>query len=704
MSTVTARWTVCRLRVGFLAILVWLAASLACFAQEDAEAPPLLKRLSPEVMAHIFPGVSRLQMANDDGPIAAEAYRGSEMVGYAFSTLDVLRAPGYSSTPFDVVAGVTMDGRISGAVLLFHREPYLINDRRRTAQMFAFLDGMSGGEARLGAETMLQPGFVAGATISARAMRNAVQEGARMVLSYRTEEVVVTEPTIDMVNFKPMDVDELVADGGLVMSRINNAEVSRAMQRAGLDDLLPEIATTGDEDTTYVDLAVGYANPPKIGRNSTGLEPYDALINGSPEGTQGIVLTTTAGGYDHRGSRYNNLSNGFELDRVLLRQGRQEFRFTKDDMISTRGKLADILILDADSGFDPWRPWQIDLYANAVWPNGELEPFVLASLDYELPGAYVLLPPPTPPPAWLEPWVEGKRDIAILVGALGVLTLMLAMQTQLTRYRWAHRWLRNGFLVFTLVWIGWTVSAQLSIVHLINYLKAPFAGLEIGFYLAEPLIVILSVYTVISLVLLGRGVFCGWLCPFGALQELLAQISRALKLPQWNPGDSIQRKLWMAKYVALGVILLLVVFAPDAATVAEEIEPFKTAITAIFVRGWPYVIYAVALLIIGLFTERAFCRFLCPLGAGLAILDRLHLFELLKRRPECGNPCHLCERSCPVRAIESSGKIVMAECFQCLDCMVEYHDDKRCPPLAKIRKQLEREAGLRPAPKREAVA
>jgi polyferredoxin len=122
----------------------------------------------------------------------------------------------------------------------------------------------------------------------------------------------------------------------------------------------------------------------------------------------------------------------------------------------------------------------------------------------------------------------------------------------------------------------------------------------------------------------------------------------------------------------------------------EEVEPFKTAITARFVRGLPYVIYAAILLLIGLFTERAFCRFLCPLGAGLAVLDRLHLVDLLKRRPECGSPCHLCERSCPVRAIQSSGKIVMSECFQCLDCQVEYYDDRRCPPLAQARKRRER--------------
>ena len=98
------------------------------------------------------------------------------------------------------------------------------------------------------------------------------------------------------------------------------------------------------------------------------------------------------------------------------------------------------------------------------------------------------------------------------------------------------------------------------------------------------------------------------------------------------------------------------------------------------------MLYAGALLAIGLACERAYCRFLCPLGGVLAVLDRLHLIDLLKRRPECGNPCHLCERSCPVGAIETTGRIVTAECFQCLDCQVEYFDEARCPPLVRAAK------------------
>lgn len=680
-----------RCLAGF-AIIFWLTLSPAAWAQSGSGAAPLLDRLTPEVLAAVFDGVTRVEMVEDDGPIAAAAYKGDEFAGYIFSTLDVLRAPGYSSTPFDVVAGVTLDGQITGAVVLFHREPYLLNDEQRTKRLVAYLASLEGMEARLGTEGELEPSFVAGATISARAMRNAVLEGGRMVLRFRTEEIVVTEPTIDMVNFKPMSPAELAEDGALARARITNADLARAMEQAGLGDYLPEVPITGGPESLYADFVIGYANPPQIGRNGAGLEPYDHLITGLPEGTMAIFVGSLGGVYDYRGTRFNNLANGRAVDRVNVTQGARTYAFTKSDMIPSWGKTADILVLPPDSGFDPMLPWQAELRASALRPDGTLESFVLADLNYTLPAHYILMPEPEQLPAWAEPWVEGWLEIAILGVALTVLTAILVFQGRISRSRKLHAYIRNGFLAFTLIWIGWIASAQLSIVHVINYIKAPFENLDWTFYLAEPLIVILSVYTAISLILLGRGVFCGWLCPFGALQELLARIARTLRLPQWNPSDKLQQYLWIGKYLSLGTIITLVFVAPSAAAVAEEVEPFKTAITAMFVRGLPYVIYAVALLSIGLFTERAFCRFLCPLGGALAILDRLHLINLLKRRPECGSPCHLCERSCPVKAIRPSGKIVMAECFQCLDCQVEYYDDKRCPPLAMMRKRRLREA------------
>src|SRR2546430_7571577 len=105
-----------------------------------------------------------------------------------------------------------------------------------------------------------------------------------------------------------------------------------------------------------------------------------------------------------------------------------------------------------------------------------------------------------------------------------------------------------------------------------NYLLPPFKNYHIAFYLAEPLMIIIAGYTLISVLLIGRGVFCGWLCPFGALQELLAQFSRALRVPQWNPAPALEKRLWMGKYIAAVVVLGLVLTEIDQSGATAAIQ------------------------------------------------------------------------------------------------------------------------------------
>jgi NosR/NirI family nitrous oxide reductase transcriptional regulator len=657
--------------------LVALFAWLAAFANA-AQAATLRERLTPDVLAVVMPGAGRLG-PEEGSPAAIAVYQGNEVVAYLFSTLDVVRASGYSSVPFDVIAGVDLAGRITGAKVVFHNEPYVINDAIRQPQLDTFLAREAGTSIRGGTVPALHPDFVAGATISARAMRGAVADAARLVLRARLPLPQVNQPTLNREQYRRVSWDDLLAEGAVVRRRITSGEVA-----AAIGSSQPEVPL-GPPDSVYIELYAALLTPAAIGGNLIGLNRYNEYLRRFPVGAQ-VIAVASAGPYDFLGDDYVRAAKGYRFDRFRVTQEDRTYHFVNGDFqrLDTRaheGFLAQqyAAIFALPPTFDPLKDWRLELLVRS--DAGD----IAFPLLYRLPAGYVLMPEQHVP-VWVEAWRDARVNIVILGAGLILLTLIFVLQDRLARSRLAHRLVRTGFLLFVLVWLGWAAGAQLSILNLMHWVVAPFRAFDIGVYLIEPLILIVAAYTLVSLILIGRGVFCGWLCPFGALQELLGQFSRALRLPQWAPSAALETRLRYGKYVAAAVLLGLAFVSIETAESAAEIEPFKTAITAKFTRAWPYVVYAGALLALGLFTERAYCRFLCPLGGVLAALDRFHLLGRLRRRAECGSPCRRCEAACPVRAIEKSGKIVTAECFQCLDCQVEYFDDQRCPPLVQARR------------------
>jgi NosR/NirI family nitrous oxide reductase transcriptional regulator len=630
-----------------------------------ADAATLRERLTPDVLAVVMPAAERLG-PEEGSPPSIAVYRGNDVVAYLFSTLDVVRASGYSSVPFDAIAGVDLAGRITGAKVIFHAEPYVVNDAIRQPQLDTFLKREAGSSTRGGTVPALHPDFVAGATVTARAMRGAVGDAARLVLRTRMALPQVSEPTLNREQYRRMSWRELLAEGAVTQRRVT----------------MPE----GDTD-----LYLALFTPASIGANLIGLNRYNEFMRRFPAGSQ-VIAVASSGPYDFLGDDYYKAAKGHRFDRIRVVQESRTYNFVNTDFLrldtrADEGFLSQqyAAIFALPPSFEPLKPWRLELLVRAP------DETIVASfpLEFRVPAAHVLMPEPERVPIWVEAWRDARLNIAILIGALIVLTMIFVFQDRLARSRVAHRVIRLGFLSFVLVWLGWIAGGQLSILNLTYWMTAPLRRFDAGAYLLEPLIVIIAVYTAISLILIGRGVFCGWLCPFGALQELLAQVSRALRLPQWTPSALLESRLRYGKYVAAAVLLGLAFISIETAESAAEIEPFKTAITSKFTRAWPYLLYAGALLAIGLTTERAYCRFLCPLGGVLAALDRFHLLDRLRRRAECGSPCRLCEAACPVRAIEKSGKIVTAECFQCLDCQVEYFDDQRCPPLVATRRLRE---------------
>jgi NosR/NirI family nitrous oxide reductase transcriptional regulator len=106
-------------------------------------------------------------------------------------------------------------------------------------------------------------------------------------------------------------------------------------------------------------------------------------------------------------------------------------------------------------------------------------------------------------------------------------------------------------------------------------------------------------------------------------------------------------------------------------------------------RAWPYGLFVAAILGLSIFIERPYCKYICPLGASLAMPSTFRWFGL-KRKQDC-NSCKACAVGCGAQAIDADGRIDHRECLHCLDCMILYTDTKGCPPLAKERKRREKD-------------
>jgi NosR/NirI family nitrous oxide reductase transcriptional regulator len=285
-------------------------------------------------------------------------------------------------------------------------------------------------------------------------------------------------------------------------------------------------------------------------------------------------------------------------------------------------------------------------------------------------------------PLWVAAWQQSHFRIA----------------DWLARYPRFLGVLRRAFLLYTIFFIGWYGLAQLSVVHVLTFVHAAVRDFRWENFLIDPMLFILWGFVAVTLLLWGRGVYCGWLCPFGAMQELAQQAAQRLKIPQLEFPDVVHERLWGVKYVILILLFGLSLQSMGQAVRYAEIEPFKTAVTLHFEREWPFVLYAAGLLAVSLVNRKFFCKYLCPLGAALTIPGRFRVFDWwLRRRKECGHPCQTCANECEVRAIRPTGEINANECHYCLDCQVTYYSDRKCAPLIERRLKREKRARERAA-------
>jgi polyferredoxin len=343
--------------------------------------------------------------------------------------------------------------------------------------------------------------------------------------------------------------------------------------------------------------------------------------------------------------------------------------------------------INSHAGLDPSRP--LDFVLPVTRLKGIIFPEKITedlTFSFKLPVRFYTVPE-SDSKTWVGMWHDKLGEIVVLIVGLAILSLALANQKILVARERRFVAFRNIYLVFTLFFVGWYAQGQLSIVNLTGLLQALIAVRGLGYMMYDPITLILLVFVCISLVLWGRGTYCGWLCPFGALQEFVAKIGKYFKVPQIRLKAETDRKLKWVKYIVLAVILVGATFSSRITDVVVEVEPFKTAITLNFIRSWPFVVYALGLLVANLFVYKFFCRYICPFGAGLAVLGRFKMLDWIPRRKECGKPCQICRNQCEYQAITRDGAIQYDECFQCMDCVVIYASDEKCAPLMVEKKR-----------------
>src|SRR5271168_3016817 len=203
-------WLLNTRRGHFSLVLALIALAVASPAL--AEKGKLRERLTPDVMAVVYPAGAERLGPEEGSPPAIAVYKGDKVVAYIFSTLDIIAAVAYAPIPYDVIAGVEPDGHITGAKVVFHREPYVYHDPVRQPQLDTFLANETGMPLG-GSPNAMRPDYVAQVTITARLMRAGVHDTARLVLATRVGRRTVTEPTLDVDAFVLKSWNELVADG-----------------------------------------------------------------------------------------------------------------------------------------------------------------------------------------------------------------------------------------------------------------------------------------------------------------------------------------------------------------------------------------------------------------------------------------------------------------------------------------------------------
>ncbi|WP_210530272.1 4Fe-4S binding protein [Rubellimicrobium arenae] len=620
---------------------------------------------------------------------------GGALAGYVFETEPMAPIPGFSGAPINLFVALDLEGRFIDVKLISHNEPIFVSGLGE-APFRAFLEQYRGlsisqpmvvgtpyGDAGAGSALVYLDG-VTKATASVRIAHESLLAATREVAREKMKGIASAPPAApDPAHEEALAWADLVDQGIATRKLVTNAQIDGMF--AGTIWAADDPEARADPDGPYLDLWIVDLGPPSIraavlGEATAG--KLDRLLEISPNEEPILVIDAGRHGLVSPDFVRNTAPDRLTASQDGLPVALRDADIAVELQPGVPEGIAMILRTDRRLGFDPSRPWTLEV--EAVREHGSFQPEigrVPLTAEHATPERFFLREGEV---RQLTPFEEAVRSRAPDLALLGVLLAGLFVLLGPLMHRVARRgWLtpvRLTVLAAVLAFVGWWGQGQLSIVTVLGAIRTAWDGGGFAFLLYDPFGLLVWGAAIVGLVLWGRGLFCGWLCPFGALQEFAHHLGRRLRLPQWEPPAVWDRRLKGVKYVLLAGLVATVFVAPDRVDTMAEVEPFKTAITTFFLRDWLFVLYAVAWLVSGTVLFKGFCRYVCPLGAVMAIGGLLRGRDWIARRAECGSPCQLCRVRCRYGAIEPTGRIDYSECFQCLDCVQILDDPRQCVP------------------------
>lgn len=242
--------------------------------------------------------------------------------------------------------------------------------------------------------------------------------------------------------------------------------------------------------------------------------------------------------------------------------------------------------------------------------------------------------------------------------------------------------------------VQWTMFVFVAALAVVKYLKETGVVIplpEISLHAVCPFGGVVTVYEFLSsgslvpklhtaaLVLMSLSlvvafffgpIFCGYFCPLGTMQEWIGKLGKKIFKKKYGKliPPAVDKVLRYLRYTVLAMVVYQT--AAAAKLVFVEVDPYYALFN--FFTGevaWTAIAVLLGTMVLSLFVDRPWCKYLCPYGALLGLFNLIRVFPVRRREETCIN-CKKCDAACQMQIKVSTGKAVRDhQCISCHECL-----------------------------------